>query len=211
MTFAGIVQRAAVGISLVSALFMQGRSIGGIIPDVTIEEHHTDDLTITDHPVEQGAAITDHAFKNPSEVTMHVGWTNANLLLSSIVSGSIFSGTIGSVDDLYNKLLALQESRQVFDLVTGKRTYNNMLIKRIAVTTNKDTENCLIVAITMRQVIIVQTVATILAPISAQSQPSLTGAVQNAGSKIVKPVTSSALGTINGAVGGVIRLPGMGS
>ena len=41
------------------------RSIGGIIPDVTIEEVHTDEIELTQHPVQQGAAITDHKFKKP--------------------------------------------------------------------------------------------------------------------------------------------------
>jgi hypothetical protein len=40
---------AAVGIGaqVVSALFMSGRSIGGIIPDVVVEEHHTDTMSLS--------------------------------------------------------------------------------------------------------------------------------------------------------------------
>ena len=41
------------------------RSIGTVIPDVVIEEAHRDELIITQHPVEKGATITDHAFARP--------------------------------------------------------------------------------------------------------------------------------------------------
>lgn len=178
----------ATGEALVHALFVSNRSIGGIIPDVTFEEHHTDELTITDHPVEQGAAITDHAFKNPSEVTMKVGWSDARALINSIVSGSLFSGRISSANDLYEQMLSLQESREIFDLVTGKRTYNNMLIKRIDVVTNNETENVLVMDVFMRQIIIVNTNTVALAATDNQSTPQDTGAVQNAGTK--QPVVS---------------------
>jgi hypothetical protein len=156
---------------------MSGRSIGGIIPDVTIEEHHTDELTITDHPVEQGAAITDHSFVNPAQVTMRIGWSNSQ----SIIAGVLLGGGITDVSTLYQQMLDLQSSRQAFDLVTGKRTYANMLIKSVGMTTDRDTENGLILTVGMRQIIIVQTTTAALQPASAQSNPQDTTAVQNNG------------------------------
>lgn len=199
-TVAGVAANAAGG--LFNALFMTRRSIGGIIPDVTIEEHHTDTLTITDHPVEQGAMITDHAFKNPAEVTMYVAWSNASLLLSSIVSGSLFGGKLDDVNDLYGRLLELQESRVPFDLVTGKRTYNNMLIKQISNTTDADSENALFLSIHMRQIIIVETAAVLLAPTSDQEAPEDTGPVENGGTQQpIESTNQSALHAIFGDEG----------
>ena len=184
---------------LLNALFMSGRSIGGIIPDVVIEEHHVDTLTITDHPVEQGAAITDHAYKNPAEVTMRVAWSNSKSLSNSIVSGSLFKGQISTATDLYRQLLDLQGKRQVFDLVTGKRTYNNMLIKSLAVTTDHDSENALIVTAVLREIIVVQTDSVELKPADVHADPQDTGAVQNAGNKQpVKAPNQSALFTLFG-------------
>lgn len=54
------------------------RVIGTIIPDVVVEEHHRDQLVITDHPVERGAAISDHAFKLPVEVEIRCGFSNSS-------------------------------------------------------------------------------------------------------------------------------------
>ncbi|MGO9421377.1 phage baseplate protein [Roseiarcus sp.] len=45
-------------------------SIGGIIPDVTIEELHHDRAVITQHPVETGNRVSDHMFFNPATVEM---------------------------------------------------------------------------------------------------------------------------------------------
>lgn len=192
---------AAVGIGaqVVSALFMTGRSIGGIIPDVVVEEHHTDTMSITDHPVETGAPISDHAFVNPAEVSLHVAWSNSKSIANSIVSGSLFSGTINDVNDVYRQLLALQKSAATFDLVTGKRTYSDMLIKSLAVTTDKDTENALSVTAVLRQVIKAQTVATALALADAHASPEDTAAPTSAGTKQpAKAQNQSALFTLFG-------------
>lgn len=202
---AGAVGGAVVGIAtqaagkLLNALFMSGRSIGGIIPDVTIEEHHVDTLTITDHSVEQGAAITDHAFKNPAEITMRVAWSNSKSIANSIITGSLFKGQIANANDLYRQLLELQESRKVFDLVTGKRTYTSMLIKQLAVTTDHDSENSLIVTALMRQIIIVQTDAVELKPAEQHSDPQDTSSILNAGTKLpIKAPNQSALFSLFG-------------
>lgn len=180
-TLAGIGSQVAS--KLINVLLMSGRSIGGIIPDVTIEEHHVDTLAITDHPIETGASISDHAYMQPSEITMRVAWSNSNSLTNSIVSGSILSGDISDANELYRQLLDLQKSREPFDVVTGKRTYNNMLIKQLSVTTDRDSENALIVTAILRQVNIVQTSSVQLSSSDVQASPEDTGAVQNGGTK----------------------------
>jgi hypothetical protein len=48
------------------------RSIGGITGYITLVENATDKLTITKHPVQQGATITDHAYKEPSDLSVQI-------------------------------------------------------------------------------------------------------------------------------------------
>jgi hypothetical protein len=50
---------------------------GVIVAQITESERHVDELRITDHPVESGAPITDHAFKMPVEVTIRCSWSNS--------------------------------------------------------------------------------------------------------------------------------------
>lgn len=167
-----------------SVLLRDGRNIGGIIPDVVIEESHSDTLTITDHPVEQGAAISDHAFLNPSQVTMRVAWSGSSLALngavSGLVNGTLLTSPIKSVRDLYEELLALQRSRKPFGVMTGKRQYDNMLIQSLQVTTDAASENALVCSVDLREVIIVQTKAAQLKP-AAQATPAKTSPTTDRG------------------------------
>lgn len=76
-----------------STLFQQQtRKIGMIVPSVVVSEKHTDTLEITEHPVEVGAAVADHAYKKPSEVVMEVGFAGGGALLdfaSNLTSTSL--------------------------------------------------------------------------------------------------------------------------
>ena len=177
-----------IGISdIITLLFGQSRDIGGIIPDVLISEQHRDMLTVTAHPVEYGAMISDHAFVNPTQLSMRIGWSPSSILLNSVLSGSIFKG-LQTLDDIYQRLLDLQSLREPFDVLTKKRAYTNMVIQSLAVTTDNDTENALIVDIELVEVIRVRTVVVAgKAPLEAQSMPGKTGAQENAGIK--KPQT----------------------
>lgn len=169
------------GTTVANVLLRDGRKLGSIIPNVVIEEVHSDTLTITEHPVEQGAPITDHAFKNPAELTMRIGWSASSLALDSVVTsvvdsvkaGKLTTPKIKSVRDIYEDLLKLQDSRQPFDVSTGKRLYKDMLIKALGTTTDLSSENSLIVNVVLRQVIIVQTKAAKLKP-ETQRKPGLT-------------------------------------
>jgi hypothetical protein len=135
----------------------QMRSIGGIQAQVTIEEVERDELTVTEHPIEQGAPIADHAFKRPSEVVIRAGW---NVQKSKDISAST---------GVYGLLLSWQAALQPFTLYTGKRVYRDMLITSLVVTTDNTSEFSLLATITCKQVILVSTSE---AKVSAASQSS---------------------------------------
>jgi hypothetical protein len=142
-------------------------SIGGIIAEVIIEEQETDDLTITEHPVEQGAPIADHAFKRPSQVTVRAGWT---------VSGSM---DLSAESGVYGLLLSWQAALMPFDLLTTKRSYSNMLIERLSVSTDQASRFALMAQITCKQIFIVGTQTTQVSGMS--NNPDNHGAQQTNG------------------------------
>jgi hypothetical protein len=149
------------------------RSVGGITFDVTIEERHSDKLNITSHPVQTGADISDHAYKLPQEVTITVG------------KGAL--GNANAPRDIYEKVRELQESREPFEIVTGKREYKNMLIRDISETTSAETENSLILTLDCVEVILVETrkvsVGGRKGPPSAQKDAAVTQSSQQGGEK----------------------------
>lgn len=187
----GIGIAASIGGELVNAFFSPRRSINSTLGTfslyVTIEERHHDELVITDHPVEQGAAISDHAYKKPSELTMTIGWSNSSL--SSI--GTLQFGNYSR--STYQDLLALQKQRVPFDVSTGKRKYTNMLIQSLDTTTDAKTENSLIVTLHCREVIIVQTTTTQLQPAQNMASPQKTASISNTGTKQPQATTTSVL------------------
>ena len=186
---------------LVSALLIKRpRSLGFIIPDCAIEESHMDQLVITEHPVETNASITDHAYKRPVEVTLRYGWSNSSQLTGGIL-GQLTSGLIAPIGlisgnvtanyiiQVYQQLQQLQNQRQPFQIVTGKRTYQNMLMASLGVVTDASSEEALMVTAVCREVIIVSTTVTQVSN-SNMSQPDKTSAVQDNGTQLPTPTAS---------------------
>lgn len=173
---------------LQTVLITNQRSIGPIFPDCAIEERHEDTLEITRHPVEQGVTISDHCYVNPAELVMRVGWSpsSTNILgtltggISDIASAAITGGLSGvesflsgdKLADVYDELLALQAKRTPFTVVTGKRVYDNMLMRSLRVTTDRDTENVLMAEAVFQEVIIVATKTATLPPLTQQLNPA---------------------------------------
>jgi hypothetical protein len=168
----GLTLLQAAVLDLLNPVFFLPRNIGGFVADVTMEEQHSDELVITEHPVEQGAAITDHAFKKPSTLVVRVGYSN---------SSRQANGNPNYVQDVYDDFLALQASRVPFDIVTGKRIYQNMLIERLSCTTDEKTEYALFLSVNCREIIIANTQVVTVPPASAQTSPEVTNGTQNLG------------------------------
>lgn len=59
------------------------------VPQAVVQEKHHDRLAITEHPVEVGAVIADHAYKLPARVMIRCVWSN------SPQTGGIFSKAVG--------------------------------------------------------------------------------------------------------------------
>ncbi|OKP02615.1 phage baseplate protein [Xenorhabdus eapokensis] len=148
---------------ILSTLFFQNtRKIGMLVPSVVISEKHQDTAEITEHPVQRGAAISDHAYDRPSEVTMEIGFAGGGSLIDGFDTPTkIFDFDTEEIlgkspKEVYEQLLKLKASKEPFDVITGKRRYRNMLIRAIEVKTDKTSENVLMVTLTLREVIIVE-------------------------------------------------------
>lgn len=197
MTAAVGILTTALQFGLDSLLIKPARALGPMVLQVTLEENHDDELEITDHPVEKGAIISDHAFKRPCQVVIRGSWSNSPSLAGLIdgVLGGLKATVVGgqallsgkaatNVIDTYTKLLKLQSGAVPFDIYTGKRKYSNMLIRSINVTTNKQTENELAATIVCREVILVSTsLVTVPTDASKQANPGSTAAPTSAGTR----------------------------
>lgn len=118
-------------------------------PDIVLSEDHEDSIVMTEQPIEQGSVITDHAYNLPAELGVVYVWSP-----SSVQNDT---QDISYLNTIYGQLLALKTAITFFTVYTGKRIYKNMLIQSIAETTDKDTENILIIRLHFREAIIVTT------------------------------------------------------
>lgn len=113
------------------------RAIGPVAIDCVVTERHTSELEITEIPVESGVRITDHALILPKRVTLDIANQNAAAA--------------------YNALVAFQESRVPFTVVTGLYLYQNMLIKSLNADRDKQFANILRCSCDLQEIIIVST------------------------------------------------------
>lgn len=174
--------------------------IGTVEIQATLEEIYTDTVQTTEHPVQLGAAITDHAYKRPAEVVIRCGWSNSTLdALLGNAKFAQFDGEMSASDyvsGVYSQLLALQNARVRFDITTSKRHYTDMLITGLQVTTDQATSNVLMVTATCRQIIIVNTQATTLPPRENQANAASTASTENAGAKQTVPAAAPPSGAV---------------
>jgi len=179
---------------ILSTLFsQQSRKIDLLVPDVIISEKHQDTLEITEHPVEIGAEIADHAWKRPAELTMEVGFSGGGSLLDFWDTSNVGLSMGLSPEETYQKILDLQSSRQPFDVITGKRQYSNMLIRAIEVTTDKASENVLMAVLTLRELNMTQTETVTVSSQQNMKEGATTTGVSNTGVKNARPVENVSL------------------
>jgi hypothetical protein len=148
--------------------------------DAVVEESHHDELMMTDHPVEQGATITDHAYKMPAELTLTYGWSGSHV------------SAIGNSDylrDLYRRLFQLQIDRTLFSVDTGKRTYQDMLMKSLSLTNDERTENVIVVKMVCRQILLAKTTTASVANNNVQRNALVTGTDIKRGAQSATPTS----------------------
>lgn len=165
-----------VGLTLIRPRY---RAIGDLIAHVTVEEIHRDEVVVTDHPVERGAIISDHAYKTPNEVVIRCGWSNSRLEAGDDEN---------FIDNIYDRLQKLQVAFIPFTIFTGKRKYDDMLLRSLMVSTDRNSENVLEVTAICRQVILVDTrILPVASDPHVQSIPTTTQPTSPNGHQILKP------------------------
>ena len=133
-------------------LLMVKTNLGGYFFDAVFSVDTEHSLTVTQHPVQTGANISDHAFVNPIRMTMQVGVSDAMAYRAGADYGG--DGKTKSVQ-AYRLLCKLQELRTPMQVVTRLNTYQNMLIESIDVSDDVSTLCALKATVNLVQVLVV--------------------------------------------------------
>lgn len=168
-----------------------GTVIGTLVPHVTVEEVYRDEVITTDHPVETGAAISDHAFKRPSSIEIRCGWSNGT------------ARSVSHAAQVYQQMLSVQEQsrKRPVDISTPRRLYRNMVLGGIQVQRDEKTDNVLSCSIAAREVIMVTAQSTGGSD-ATQADPASTGSITDQGTISTKPGPGYDFSNMNAGVMG---------
>lgn len=159
-------------------------NLAGWFFDAFLKLTHNSELTITEHPVERGANVADHAFMEPREVIIEVGMTDT---AASIVLGQFAGGWSRSVE-AYKVLASLQQDRIPFSILTRLGLYENMLIKTLMAPDDYATRFGLKATATCREVLVAET-----RQVKVSALPQKTGSTYK-GQKVVNESTLFSFG-----------------
>lgn len=125
-------------------------NIGGLFFDAVVHVDTEETLTITSHPVQNGANISDHAYREPTRITMEIKMSD---VMASRVPGQ-FTGAYTKSVSAYRRLLDLQRSRIPCAVLTRLGSYRNMLIESISAPDDPTMLHGLTCSVSLREVLV---------------------------------------------------------
>lgn len=151
-----------------------------LVFDATVRDSHIASATITEHPVEDGVAISDHIRPDLDRVTLNVVVSNTPIAspadhndgvtgqqTSVELTGSngetltralvlAFNGTLTRVRSVYEELLSLMKGGTLVNVLTSLREYEGMAIANVSPVREADSGNALVATVEFKQVRIVE-------------------------------------------------------
>ncbi|WPS86461.1 hypothetical protein SMD22_18385 [Brevibacillus halotolerans] len=149
----------------IASLVYLKTNIGGWFFDAFLRSTHTSRLNITQHPVQTGAALTDHAYLQPKELTMEVGMSDVG---EGLIPGQ-FTGSWSRSVHAFKVLQELQALRVPLQVHTRLGLYQNMLIEELTAPDDFTTLSGLRCTVTMREIIVGQ-----VRTVKISSKPAVT-------------------------------------
>lgn len=206
-------------ISVLFSGFAKKASIDVLELDASIRENHEFESDISENEIEDGSNVADNATLKPIMLNMEciiseapIGFKQAltsgaggaigsrsgigGSAASGLVTGGL--GVLGSQvlgdgvnrrDNAYDKIIELWRSRRPITVVTGLKTYNNMLVKKVSMPRESKNGNSLVFNVTLHQVKIVQSKTVALPAQNTKSKSSASALSQ--GSQKTTPATAN--------------------
>lgn len=149
-------------------------TIGTIELDVSITESHTGRVAVTDHPVEDGFNISDHARPEPDRLTIEGLVSNTPLSrtqekrivksmgisLETTSTADQKQGTAGYAEAAFAKLRELKENATLVKILTHIRVYDSMVLEDLNIPRDRSTGDALRFTASFKQVRVVKNKAT---------------------------------------------------
>lgn len=175
------------GVSAPSDQLLNVWNLNGYVFDAFLRMQHDSGLVITQHPVQTGAAITDHSYVNPKKFTFEVGVTDCARPII-VPNGKVIRANPTRYQAAYNVLVNMQENRNLLYLVSKYGFFENILIENISIPDDSTTQGAIKATVTLTEVILANA-----RTITVSDLPETTDGTER-GQVTGKPVIQSTLG-----------------
>lgn len=133
--------------------------IGAIEIDCIVSEQHAGEVEITEHPVEDGSAIADHARPKAMMLTLEGIVTNTPITPEQAQRAGL-DGVVGHAAGRYQtvwqQMMALKDAATLLTIVTNLCTYDNMVIQSLTAPRDRTTGDALRFTMQLKQIRIVK-------------------------------------------------------
>lgn len=127
-------------------------SIDGFVIDAALSESHDYESEVTDYPIERGANVIDHVRNRPLTVSLECVVSDTPLPLIASQRDTSEAPSVAAMA----KLEAIRDAREPIKIVTGLRTYENMIMVSLSVPVDVETGDALRFRASFRQVSIIE-------------------------------------------------------
>lgn len=174
-------------------------SIDTVVLDCSVNEGHTAENDVTDHPVEKGFAVTDHVRNKPDTLSIEGVISNTpfsrsqqlrtveafGITFDSATDQDLTLGQPGYAEQGYMALRAIRDGGNLITVTTSLRTYDSMVMTSLVVPRSKDTGDALRFTAQFK---LVRVVSNKLAAAKKSSSP---GKKVSGGKQVAKPTDAA--------------------
>jgi hypothetical protein len=164
---------------------------GNYLFDAYFNINHESTLSITEHPVQTGVNISDHAFMQPNILSFEIGMSDVMKDVSDSKFQAFSNDATRSIN-AYKILRQLQLDRVPINVYTKLWNYTNMLIETISAPDSNETAYALKASVTLKE-LPVATVTTV----KISERPQKTD-ITNEGDQKAQPADESILSSLLG-------------
>ena len=134
--------------------------VAPVVVECAVSETHAKTATVAKHPVEKGSDISDYVRVGSLGLEMEIGFSNNPLVCERSERDGVFSGTdqtrIQAVWDAMLNLIDGVPSRQLLQVQTGLKQYDNMVVESIGTSQNGANPDAIVIRVTFTQIRVVE-------------------------------------------------------
>lgn len=137
---------------------LSGTGVSAFELDAALSIVHDYESEVTEHPVESGAAVTDHIRNKPATLKLECVVSNTPIAQAADVekAGGFRKGEPGRAEEIFATLMKLRDAQQPITVATRLKTYSNMAIASISIPQDSKTGDALRFSLTLKEIRIIE-------------------------------------------------------